>query len=431
MTHDVTEAFDRAAAAQAVVDDWTGVEKERPRTFEEQLDLDVARRARQIKVERLARAKADAEDASDAPDIDAALLGEVLTRSPAPPPRVEELIPAEAGTLIVAQRKTGKTTLQLNLARCLIDGRDFLGRFGVRPIDGNVAILNYEVSGSMLAEWANDHGVPHDRCLLVNLRGRRNPLRQPADTERLTSLLRQHDVESLIVDPFGRAFTGTNQNDPGDVGTWLTALDHFARQDGAGCIDIILAAHAGWNGERTRGSTALEDWADSIVTITRDRENDQQRFLRAEGRDVLVDEDQLLFDARTRRLSLAGTGSRKTTGKIRQVEALMPAVIDLLTETPSMSGNQLDVALKKLIDSGDLDAKHSKGDGARAAQLLERRHRVVSKDGARGARLFTLLTSPTSPNLPQGTQGDLPTSPIRGVAQGSEPTHLPSNQETT
>ena len=46
---------------------------------------------------------------------------------------------------------------------------------------------------------------------------------------------------------------------------------------------LILTAHAGWNGERTRGASALEDWADVVITLVRDPDNDQVRYLRAEG----------------------------------------------------------------------------------------------------------------------------------------------------
>jgi hypothetical protein len=371
----------------------------------------VAEKTRELRILEAARARLQAEKVGAGPPFDAGLLGEVLARAPAPPPRVEHLVPAEAGTLVVAQRKTGKTTLELNIARAFIEGSDLLGRFGVRPVEGNVALLNFEVSAHTVATWAAEHGIDRHRLLLVNLRGRRNPFGDPGDRERLVKLLRTHDVESLIVDPFGRAYTGKSQNDPGEVSAWLAELDTLAREDGAGCVDVILAAHAGWNGERSRGATALEDWADSVITVTRDAEDERQRFLRAEGRDVLVEEDQLAFDKRTRTLTLAGTGSRKLTAKVRQLEALMPAVLELLRDTPSMSGNQLDGALKKLIDSGDLDAKHSKGDGARAAQLLERRSMVGSKAGDRRARLFFLLTSPTSLNLPEGTAATSPTSP--------------------
>lgn len=403
------------------------------RSYAEQLDMDVARKARDLKVAELARARLAAEKKGDLPPFDAGTLDEILARGAPPTPRVEDLIPAEAGTLIVAAKKTGKTTLQLNLTRSLIEGTDFLGKFGVRKIDGNVGFLNFEVSGHTLASWADEHRVARDRLFLVNLRGRINPFRDPDELDRLARLLKLHDVETLIVDPFGRAYTGQSQNDAGEVGAWLSELDQFARGT-AGCVDLILAAHAGWNGERTRGSTALDDWADSIVTLTRDRDNDQQRFLKAEGRDVLIDEDQLTFEPPTRTLRLAGTGSRKTTAKIVQVERLMPVVLELLreSESPTMSGNKLDEGIKKLIDSGDLDAKHSKGDGARAANLLEKRGVVASKDGPRGARLFTALTSPTSPNLPEGTEATSPPPLIGGSPREVTPTTSPGHtvQET-
>ena len=115
------------------------------------------------------------------PPFDAGTLGEILARPPQPASRVDHLIPWEAGTLIAAQRKTGKTTLTLNLAQSLMTGQDFLGRFGVRPVDGVVAMLNFEVSGAMLAGWADELRISHDRLYLVNLRGRRNPFADPED----------------------------------------------------------------------------------------------------------------------------------------------------------------------------------------------------------------------------------------------------------
>ena len=58
------------------------------------------------------------------------------------------------------------------------------------------------------------------------------------------------------------------------------------------------------------------DWADSVVTMTRGIGKDEDtRYLRAIGRDVHLDEDQVHFDPATRLLSLTGTGSRKDTRK--------------------------------------------------------------------------------------------------------------------
>ena len=87
------------------------------------------------------------------PSFDAGLLADVLARPTEPPHRVTGAISSDAATLIVAQRKTGKTALMLNLARCLLTGEDFLGRSTVRRIasGARVAILNYEVSAAQLA----------------------------------------------------------------------------------------------------------------------------------------------------------------------------------------------------------------------------------------------------------------------------------------
>jgi RecA-family ATPase len=148
--------------------------------------------------------------------------------------------------------KTGKTTAELNLAWSLITGADFLDRFPVRPITGRVAFLNYEVSAAQLARWGHDVGVLGDRMLLVNLRGRRNPFGNDEDRERLAEQLRAHEVESLIVDPFGRAFVGKSQNDAGEVGAWLADLDRWARAD-VGAVDVILSAHAGWTANAAAG----------------------------------------------------------------------------------------------------------------------------------------------------------------------------------
>ena len=47
------------------------------------------------------------------------------------------MVLADGFTSVVAQRKTGKTTFNLNLADSFLTGRDFLGRFPVVPVTGN------------------------------------------------------------------------------------------------------------------------------------------------------------------------------------------------------------------------------------------------------------------------------------------------------
>lgn len=343
-----------------------------PRTLEDALVVDELRK---LRARARARELFDAERAPKGEPFDAGTLADILARPAEPQARVEGLIPWAASALIVAQRKAGKTTLTLNLARCLLTGEPFLGSLAVRPVNtgARVALLNYEVTGAQLARWAEDAGVPVDRLFLVNLRGRRNPLTHPADRDALAALLREQRVESLIVDPFGRAYSGASQNDAGEVGSWLVGLDQFARSE-VGALDVILTAHAGWNGERTRGSSALEDWADVIVTMTRD-DDTGDRFLRATGRDVELDEDRIDFNPATRTLTLSGAGSRKTSAAGRRDAETVAAILDALTRHPDgLSGERLreethrqDAALTSvrnaLVKAGTLEASGRPGRG--------------------------------------------------------------------
>lgn len=328
-------------------------------------ELIVDRLAREELFKLRARARArewfTTENTPPAEPFDLDTLAGVLARPADPPQRIGQLMPWAAAMLLIAQRKAGKTTFELNLARTLIAGGDFLGRFPVIPIEGTVALLNYEVSARQIATWADEHGVDRDRLVLVNLRGRRNPLADPDDTSRLATELRARQVESVIVDPFGRAYTGQSQNDAGEVGQWLIRLDEFVRGQ-VGALDLILTAHAGWNGERTRGSSALEDWGDVLVNITRDKDdnNDEdatgsERYFRAEGRDVDIAEDLLLYDDATRTLTLAGSGGRQQRRKTKKVDGLVGPILEVVRAHPGIGSKDLTRRLREGLGGGVRD----------------------------------------------------------------------------
>ncbi len=377
-----------------------------PTATEQLHDELVHHELRRLRARDAAQALYAAERAGRAEPFDLDTLAGVLARPAPPPGRVLGLIPWEASTLVVAQRKTGKTTLLLNLARCLLSGDPFLGRFEVRKVRGRVALLNYEVSGHTLAQWAHEAGLPHERLVLANLRGRRNPLGSPDDRTALAEQLRALDVETLLVDPFGRAYTGANQNDAGEVGAWLVELDRFARSE-VGARDLVLAVHAGWNGERTRGTSALEDWADSIVTLTRD-EDSGARFLRALGRDVELDEDRLDFDEATRTLSLSGAGGRKTIAQDRRHDDLADAIVGLVEATPGLNTSQLQEALRANGHGVQ------RGDTGRVARALVEAGRLATVSGPRGANLyFPPDLSRPIPTCPENTSPPIPTRPYR------------------
>ena len=294
--------------------------------------------------------------------------------------RIEDVMPWESNTLIVAQRKTGKTTLDLNIARCLYTGEKLLDKFSTRKITGNVAILNFEVSAAQIARWAFDVDVP-GQTVMVNARGTRNPLVHDEDRELLARTFQSADVESVIVDPFGRAYTGKSQNDPGEVGAWLVGLDQLLRGQ-AGVKDIILTAHAGWNGERSRGSSALEDWADSIINLTKDEEG--RTFFRAKGRDVEVEEDQMHFDPTDRWLTLTGNGSRtEQTGRDR-LGTLSAAVIEVVRSRPGINGRQVGTRLR------ELKVPFQKGEEYKALALADRDGILTFHAGPKGEKQYSV-----------------------------------------
>jgi len=364
--------------------------------LDEAYEHEVAKEVRRIKIRAEARALLAAERARPAEPFDAGTLDEILDRPPVPEHRIEDLVPWEASTEIVAQRKTGKTTLELNMARSLLTGEDFLGRFGVRPLEGDVAFLNFEVSAGQLGRWAYDIGVPGGRFHQVNLRGRRNPLSDPEDRERLAALLRARGVEAIMVDPFGRAFTGNSQNDAGEVQSFLVGLDLFARTE-VGAKDVILSAHAGWNGERTRGSSALEDWADSIIKLRRDKDEESrgERYLSALGRDVEVEEDQLLYDESSRSLTMAGVGSLKQVRSGEKIDVLVDVVVGVVTEHPGFGTNEVRNRIReKKLATGFQDRDINK-----ALTSAEELGRIRTEHGGTGQKSphFPVLT-PTDAN---------------------------------
>lgn len=340
-----------------------------------------------------AKAIFDAEQGGPPQPFDAGTLRQVLARPKPPPHRIKDVLPWESGLLLVAQHKVGKTTLVLNMADSLITGDPFLGVYEVRPLDGNVAILNYEVSAHMLAGWANDLGVAEDRLLLVNLRGRRNPLRYPADRQALAALLRAHDVEALITDPFGRAYTGQSQNDPAEVGAWLADLDQFGRSE-AGVRDMMLTVHTGWNGERTRGSSALNDWADSIVTLVKDPDTGQ-RFIHADGRDIDIPEQELGYTGR--RLRLTGAGSRKDArdqAKRRDQEAAVLRVLGGLSEPLHTTALEEAIKAQNAADAkeGVRTVGFQRGDVSQACNRLLNKGLVSMTAGDNNKKLWARIT---------------------------------------
>ncbi|HET8581750.1 MAG TPA: AAA family ATPase [Jatrophihabitans sp.] len=298
--------------------------------------------ASRVRLNRDARRLVDHEDAArdfKPPPYLPTLTDELAEPDEPVTYRVADLVPTGANVLLTAQYKTGKTTLVNNLARSLVDGVPFLGRYDVTGLDGRVALFNYEVDGRQYRRWLRDVGIVNtDAVAVLNLRGYRLPLLVPHVEQWVVDWLAAADARVWIVDPFARAFVGSgDENSNTEVGPWLDTLDVIKRR--AGVSELVLPAHTGRaehepGSERARGATRLNDWADVEMVLTKARSG--ARFLRAEGRDVLEAEQELAFDGTTRHITATGKSRREASD-----ETIRAAILATLADHPGVNRDGL------------------------------------------------------------------------------------------
>lgn len=259
--------------------------------------------------------------------------------------RFSNLLGVGHNAVLVAGRKVGKTTVVNNLIRSYADGDPFLGRFDVTDADAGIAVFNYEVDERQYRRWIRDVGIANtDRVFMLHLRGRSLPLRDPQVRSWVSRWLRDRGVGLWLLDPYSRAYVGSldNGNDEAQVGGFLDTLD-LIKQD-AGVSELVMPVHtpkgqAEVGEESAIGSQRLEGWPDSMWYLTRDFESGV-RFLRAEGRDVDIQEEQLSYDDTTRGLVLGGWDRASLR---RNADA--KAVVDFITGQPASSQNDIQEAL--------------------------------------------------------------------------------------
>lgn len=325
--------------------------------------------------------------------------------------RVEGLMTGGGVLLVAAQRKTGKTTFMLNLARSLITGSPLLGKQAVKPIAENatVGLLNFEMEPKQIAEWfagvADGDMDVMKRVKPFNLRGKRNLLGSRKGREMLADAIRKRNCEVLLVDTFGAAFDGEDQNSAGETRRWLDELLRWARED-AGVKELVLTAHSGWSGNRARGSSALEDWPDDIIYLAADDADDPSspRSIRARGRSANLDKHVVLFDEGTHTVTLGdpvasgnagGAAQRDSDGSIiidtGAESAAEDAVREALTEaTEALRTNELVAAAMSSPTGRQTAVSRRKVTDARDRMLStgELREEVLKARGA--PRVFSL-----------------------------------------
>jgi hypothetical protein len=247
----------------------------------------------------------------------------VMEDEPAPEPVVEGLHYRGFNTLLVAEFKAGKTTLELNLARALADGTPFLGRHKINMPYGNVAFLNYEMDRRQFRKWLRQTGtVNMDRIIPLNLRGWTLPFWEEESMLRLAQWLLENEIGFIIVDPASKSWRGLVEEEGNNIqlAEFFGALDELKRLGDVS--NLLISVHKPRAKEdRARGGAEIEAWPDSLWYLNARKEG---RTIRASGRDVELKETQLTFDEETKGLT-AGDIEKVTTldeGVERVVRAL-------------------------------------------------------------------------------------------------------------
>lgn len=287
---------------------------------------------------------------------------------------IESLALWEATIILFAQAKVGKTTLVFNLLRSIADEEPFLGVFEVAETKGKIGFLNYELTDDLCRTWAKRVPIEKtERIMFWNLRGLNNPFRSREAMKEFAAQVLPLEIETLVLDPLSGSFIGdTNNND--EVKRFFLMLEEFKVL--AGVKHFFIMVHAGNDATKPRGATTLRDHPDAIWSMTKNAAGN--RFFKAEGRDVSLDEGTLSFDESTGLLSFDAGASRasKSTG-------LKERIYDFIVSHPGCK-------------SADIDL-HVKGSKERKAAL---RKELVSdglvevEEGSRNAKHYTALSSP-------------------------------------
>ncbi len=337
---------------------------------------------------------------------------------------VERLHPRGLNTLLLAQFKTGKTTLALNLIKALADGELFLGHYKCAlESAGRVAWWNFELDPRQARRWVRKLAISRpDRVCHLPFRGFQLPLDSPEVVEEMVSWLVERNVKVLVVDPFGAAFTG-EENDNTEVKRWLAILDEIKRR--AGIEDLFLIAHTGRahaeeGREHARGATRLDNWADVRWIYTSDPAVPELRFLRAHGRDVDEPQCAVSFDTSTGRLVRedAAIASRDEAVVDRRAEE----VIKLVRQNPGINQGEL----RRALGRGAQDAKDAAI--ARAVQ----RNGIRREKGATNAWLHYPVEplEPTPPPVLTKSSSSSPQSAARTSAKPSASSPPPLGRRT-
>src|SRR5262249_19788557 len=156
--------------------------------------------------------------------------------------------------------------------------------------------------------WLRDQQIRcTDRVRLLSLRGHAAAfdIFSPAGRRPLVDLLRAERVAYVVIDCARPILDAFGLDEHRDAGRLLTNVDALLAESGV--AEALIVQHMGHTGERARGDSKFRDWPDVEWRLVRkDEDPASPRFISAYGRDVDIAEQELAYEASTRRLAVVG-----------------------------------------------------------------------------------------------------------------------------
>ncbi|HYJ33772.1 MAG TPA: AAA family ATPase [Candidatus Binatia bacterium] len=329
--------------------------------------------------------------------------------------RVDGLWMQGQRVMLAAKMKVGKTTVNINLERSLVDGKPFCGQFETTAITGNLLVVNAEMTGRQYRDWLRKAPIDNrDKILALHLREARLSdfnLLNPVARRELVAYLKDHGVTALLLDPLGPLFAAADvdENSANDVGRWFGGLNDVVAA--AEVSDQFLTHHFGHSNERTRGSSKLMDTPDAIWFYTADDETPVEddeddsgllanialaqpaRYLRAFGRDVQLPRSRVEYDDDTKLLSIPriGDGPRSATQKAGAASNRRRALLDRIERVVASRPPSIKYSDLWAVIGGNKDEFR---DGLEA---LRESGRLVETQGPHRARIFAIAVPNDTP----------------------------------
>lgn len=332
-------------------------------------DEELAELAQSMEVrEEYARRKAIEQAATLVPLPTKNLAQELGDEYVEPKWRIRNLHIQSSFTTITAAKKTGKSTLMLNLIRSLVDGVPFLGE-PTTKLTGNVGYLNMELDPNVWRRWAKEMGIEDPKRIIPwHLRGEKFPIYHPVLEERIVAWLNEQNIEALIIDPGHRllrgwpSYNGGGENSNDVVAQVCQKLQEIKKAGNVTDLFVPLhTGHAQGEHQHTRGAIMWEDdpdhlwslWSKEIVKGDRG-----VRHFSAEGRDVDFETVGIKYERETHRYEPADLEYLQNTGRVNAVVIALhklgdtASTRDLRAKTTGFSNDYFTGVLQDAKDRG-------------------------------------------------------------------------------